>query len=173
MLVWRGQVSYSSAAPHFSKYAWFAWLFMQISSSGNFQKLTNVTDTSWCRTITGIVTTPYTGTQNSVQHICTAHSFNFSLFVWNPQPSQSIYCFLGLCSPLFIPLFMNESILRQKVLSRSEAGRVSQLKLSSQPKENRHIWVNKNTANLCWVCHFSWKNKSHQPESAYTFSNQN
>lgn len=33
MMVWSDPVSYSSAAPHISK------LFMQISSSGNLQKL--------------------------------------------------------------------------------------------------------------------------------------
>lgn len=104
--------------------------------------------------------------------------FQFYFLVFFPVKSSTltvhVLTFLGFISiQLFVFLFMNESILGQKVLSRLEAGRISQLKLLSLPKENRHIWVNKNIANLRWICHFSWKNKSHQPESAYTFSNQN
>lgn len=73
VVVWSGQVSYSSAALHFAKYI----LFMQISSSGNLQKLTSVIDTSGCKTITESKTPPYIGTQNFVQHICTADFFPF------------------------------------------------------------------------------------------------
>lgn len=72
------------------------------------------------------------------------------------NPDSAWTDFLDFISiQLFVFVFMNESILGQKVLPRLEAGRISQLKLLSLPKENRHIWVNKNIANLCWICHFS------------------